>query len=87
MIIYHLFGDKTGQKMREWYSGSTSPCQGEDRGFDPRLALEKRKGQQKLSFSFFDHETTDLTRLAGENHLRAALRSQMILGVHHAEFA
>lgn len=25
--------------MREWYSGSTSPCQGEDRGFDPRLAL------------------------------------------------
>ena len=25
--------------MREWLSGGASPCQGEGRGFDPRLAL------------------------------------------------
>ena len=25
--------------MREWLSGIASPCQGEGRGFDPRLAL------------------------------------------------
>ena len=25
--------------MREWLSGRASPCQGEGRGFDPRLAL------------------------------------------------
>ena len=26
--------------MREWLSGGASPCQGEGRGFDPRLALQ-----------------------------------------------
>ena len=31
--------------MREWYSGSTSPCQGEDRGFDPRLALAGKEAE------------------------------------------
>ena len=25
--------------VREWLSGIASPCQGEGRGFDPRLAL------------------------------------------------
>ena len=28
--------------MREWLSGGAPPCQGGGRGFDPRLALEKR---------------------------------------------
>ncbi len=26
--------------MREWLSGRASPCQGESRGFDPRLPLQ-----------------------------------------------
>lgn len=29
--------------MREWLSGIASPCQGEGRGFDSRLALETRR--------------------------------------------
>ena len=29
--------------MREWLSGIASPCQGEGRGFDPRLALDTRR--------------------------------------------
>ena len=28
--------------MREWLSGGAPPCQGGGRGFDPRLALEKK---------------------------------------------
>ncbi len=31
--------------MREWLSGGVSPCQGEGRGFESRLALS-RKGKQ-----------------------------------------
>ena len=27
------------RKMREWLSGGVSPCQGEGRGFESRLAL------------------------------------------------
>ncbi len=27
------------EKMREWLSGGVSPCQGEGRGFESRLAL------------------------------------------------
>ena len=29
----------TIHSVREWLSGGASPCQGEGRGFDPRLAL------------------------------------------------
>ena len=32
----------TQYNMREWLSGGAPPCQGGGRGFDPRLALEKR---------------------------------------------
>ncbi len=31
---------KMKAKMREWLSGRASPCQGEGRGFDPRLPLQ-----------------------------------------------
>lgn len=35
-----MFCRKHGRhNMREWLSGGASPCQGEGRGFDPRLAL------------------------------------------------
>ncbi len=30
--------------LREWLSGGASPCQGEGRGFESRLALKKQKG-------------------------------------------
>ena len=30
--------------MREWLSGGVSPCQGEGRGFESRLALDKKDG-------------------------------------------
>ncbi len=31
-------------KMREWLSGGVSPCQGEGRGFESRLALNNKEG-------------------------------------------
>src|SRR6266571_773363 len=31
---------RTAPVMREWLSGRASPCQGESRGFDPRLPLQ-----------------------------------------------
>ena len=36
--------------MREWLSGGVSPCQGEGRGFESRLALFKRS---EVLISFF----------------------------------
>ncbi len=39
--------------MREWLSGGVSPCQGEGRGFESRLALLKPPE--------FDQEVFDLT--------------------------
>ena len=36
--------------MREWLSGGVSPCQGEGRGFESRLALF----QEAEEASFFD---------------------------------
>ena len=38
--------------MREWLSGGAPPCQGGGRGFDPRLALEKKERYQLVSFFF-----------------------------------
>ena len=43
---------QTELNMREWLSGGASPCQGEGRGFDPRLALVKKR-YQKVSFFCF----------------------------------
>ncbi len=34
--------------MREWLSGGVSPCQGEGRGFESRLALFGFKPEDKL---------------------------------------
>ena len=31
--------ERKGREMREWLSGGVSPCQGEGRGFESRLAL------------------------------------------------
>ena len=39
--------------MREWLSGGAPPCQGGGRGFDPRLALEKRTIPNRYR-SFFE---------------------------------
>ena len=33
--------------MREWLSGGAPPCQGGGRGFDPRLALEKKNDTKR----------------------------------------
>ena len=37
--------------MREWLSGGVSPCQGEGRGFESRLALFVFGFLQKIIFS------------------------------------
>ena len=36
--------------MREWLSGGVSPCQGEGRGFESRLALLYKEGLKDLLF-------------------------------------
>ena len=38
--------------MREWLSGGVSPCQGEGRGFESRLALNKNRWY-KVTICFF----------------------------------
>ena len=40
--------------MREWLSGIASPCQGEGRGFDSRLALLKKAVIQNCIAAFFE---------------------------------
>ncbi len=37
--------------LREWLSGRASPCQGESRGFDPRLPLHAVKARVGLKRS------------------------------------
>ena len=41
--------------MREWLSGGVSPCQGEGRGFESRLALLSKEGRKDLLFCAFFH--------------------------------
>ena len=36
--------------MREWLSGRASPCQGERRGFESRLPLQKLKAQRAFLY-------------------------------------
>ena len=40
--------------MREWLSGGVSPCQGEGRGFESRLALETGLFQFFLFISLYN---------------------------------
>ena len=48
--------------MREWLSGGVSPCQGEGRGFESRLALflflNTKKGKIKTGLPLFVYFTT-----------------------------
>ena len=42
--------------MREWLSGGVSPCQGEGRGFESRLVLNKAKDSSlEGSFDLFKY--------------------------------
>ena len=43
LIMYHISCTryKCDKEMREWLSGGVSPCQGEGRGFESRLALNE----------------------------------------------
>ena len=53
-MLYSLSVEGTPQKqMREWLSGGASPCQGEGRGFESRLALEKQEKAVSNDTVFF----------------------------------
>ena len=39
--------------MREWLSGGASPSQGEGRGFESRLALDRTKKHIREGYAFF----------------------------------
>ena len=41
---------RTTSNMREWLSGGVSPCQGEGRGFESRLALLEKESLSKKAF-------------------------------------
>ena len=48
--------------MREWLSGGASPCQGEGRGFESRLALQNNKKRISERISFFYYRGTSVPR-------------------------
>ena len=52
--------------MREWLSGGVSPCQGEGRGFESRLALNKKDGY--IVTIFFIESRVRLSRLWSEEN-------------------
>ena len=43
------------RRLREWLSGGVSPCQGEGRGFESRLALWKNPINYRVLFVFRDY--------------------------------
>ena len=58
---YSIISNVLVKCMREWLSGGASPCQGEGRGFDPRLALFLFGGKLvnirlPVFFTFFNFE-------------------------------
>ena len=56
---------KVHENVREWLSGGVSPCQGEGRGFESRLALVKPLKNQ--GFSFFCCWSVPETSYENEN--------------------
>ena len=48
--------------MREWLSGGVSPCQGEGRGFESRLALLKILEAFKDFFVFENHDSLSIAK-------------------------
>ena len=49
---------KVHTSMREWLSGGVSPCQGEGRGFESRLALLKPPEFNQEVFCLTAHSST-----------------------------
>ena len=63
--------------MRKWLSGGVSPCQGEGRGFESRLALVKNKNRSNDRFLFFCKRKrlrTNTFRLGSKSPLRSGPR-------------
>ena len=58
--------------MREWLSGGVSPCQGEGRGFESRLALSITKTDIQNGYPFFVIRVQSWTR---SSNVSAPLRS------------
>ena len=50
---------KVHTSMREWLSGGVSPCQGEGRGFESRLALLKPPEFNQEVFCLTAHSSTE----------------------------
>ncbi len=63
--------------MREWLSGGVSPCQGEGRGFESRLALSKNKNRSKDRFLFFcEHECSRTHAIAAVDEIAGRLKNE-----------
>ena len=67
-------------QMREWLSGGVSPCQGEGRGFESRLVLQKNKkvGIKDTNFFVFGALPCSEVRIS-PLPLRSALESKNYL--------
>src|SRR5947199_6787982 len=75
---------------REWLSGRASPCQGESRGFDPRLPLHSCPSVTRLQCSCAATSPSGKARLcksctSGSNPLVAS-QSDVISFVDHVFF-
>ena len=62
---------RTDSEMREWLSGGVSPCQGEGRGFESRLALNKKEDGYVVTIFFFIESRVRPSRLAREGFCRS----------------
>src|SRR5216683_5328874 len=78
--------------MREWLSGRASPCQGESRGFDPRLPLHPYPPRYTPAHTYTYVATSPSGKarlckscISGSNPLVAS-QSDVILFVGHVFF-
>ena len=79
--------------MREWLSGGVSPCQGEGRGFESRLALNNKRGIFDRRFLFYysvfrsdsNHHRVNLGRMGMEAQMPRLPFFPWLCGVHFTE--
>ena len=71
--------------MREWLSGGVSPCQGEGRGFESRLALIKKINQYVVLVYFFGEPAESEQGMSGYRIVRTDKPCSNDLGLTNCE--
>lgn len=58
-FVFMLYNNIRVKELHEWLSGGVSPCQGEGRGFESRLALRGKKAETFYKVFRFFVDSTD----------------------------